>query len=153
MIALNRILVATDFSDCADAALKYGREFAANFGATLHVLHVVQDPYALACATEGFAAPLGEVVTQWEQEARTRMLASIPEGERMDVIIATMVGSPQLGICDYAVQEHIDLIIVGTHGRGALAHLVIGSIAERVVRRANCPVLTVHHPQHEFLAA
>jgi nucleotide-binding universal stress UspA family protein len=54
-------------------------------------------------------------------------------------------------IVDYAAQHAIDLIVMGTHGRGAISHLLMGSVAERVVRTAGCPVLTVHHPEHEFV--
>lgn len=59
--------------------------------------------------------------------------------------------SPALTIVDYAMGHRIDLIVMGTHGRGALAHMVMGSVAERVVRLAPCPVLTVRHPEHEFV--
>jgi nucleotide-binding universal stress UspA family protein len=60
-------------------------------------------------------------------------------------------GSPAYAIVDYAQEYDIDLIVMGTHGRGALAQLMMGSVAERVVRIAPCPVLTVRHPEHEFV--
>jgi len=87
MILLKRVLVATDFSPGADAALTYGRALAHRFDATLHVMHIVEN----------------------------------------------------------------DFFVLGTHGRGAVAHLLIGSVAERVVRTAPCPVLTVRRPEHEFI--
>ena len=59
--------------------------------------------------------------------------------------------SPAAAIVDYARREQIDLIVMGTHGRGGVAHLLMGSVAERVVRTAPCPVLTVRHPEHEFV--
>jgi len=59
--------------------------------------------------------------------------------------------SPAMAIVDYAREAHSDLIIMGTHGRGAMAQLLMGSVAERVVRTAPCPVLTVRHPEHEFV--
>jgi len=59
--------------------------------------------------------------------------------------------SPAFAIVDYAREHEIDLIVMGTHGRGALAHLMMGSVAERVVRLAPCPVLTIKHPEHEFV--
>jgi len=59
--------------------------------------------------------------------------------------------SPSVAIVDYAKQARVDLIVTGTHGRGAVAHLLMGSVAERVVRTAPCPVLTVRHPEHEFV--
>jgi nucleotide-binding universal stress UspA family protein len=61
--------------------------------------------------------------------------------------------SPAYAIVDYAKDNNIELIVMGTHGRGALAHMVMGSVAERVVRLASCPVLTVRHPEHEFVSA
>jgi len=59
--------------------------------------------------------------------------------------------APALAIVEYATRERIDLIVTGTHGRGAVAHFLMGSVAERVVRTAPCPVLTVRHPEHEFV--
>jgi nucleotide-binding universal stress UspA family protein len=59
--------------------------------------------------------------------------------------------APATAIVEYANEEGVDLIVLGTHGRGAVAHLLVGSVAERVVRTAPCPVLTVRHPEHEFV--
>jgi nucleotide-binding universal stress UspA family protein len=153
MIAIKKILVPIDFSECSDAALRYGRELAATFGAAVHLLHVIQNPYSQGWVTEGFAAPLGDVLTQWENQARDRMTESLHETERETVTVATRIGPAFLAIVDYAQQQEIDLIVIGTHGRGPLGHALLGSVAERVVRKAGCPVLTVHHPQHEFVAA
>ena len=151
MIALKRILVPTDFSGCSDAALKYGRALNETFGATLHLLHVVQDPYTQPWAAEAFPTPLGEMLVQWETQARQRLATLLPEGDRTGAVIATIVGSPFYEIVRYATEQQIDLIVIGTHGRGPLGHMLLGSVAEKVVRKAPCPVLTVRHPQHEFV--
>lgn len=151
MIALKRILVPTDFSVCSDAALKYGRALSEVFGATLHLLHVVQDPYTQPWAAEAFPTPLGEMLVQWEDQARQRLATLLPEGDRAGATIATIVGSPFYEIVRYATEQQIDLIVIGTHGRGPLGHMLLGSVAEKVVRKAPCPVLTVRHPQHEFV--
>jgi len=151
MIALERILVPTDFSGCSDAALKYGRALNETFGATLHLLHVVQDPYTQPWAAEAFPTPLGEMLVQWEAQARQRLATLLPEGDRAGAVIATIVGSPFYEIVRYATEQQIDLIVIGTHGRGPLGHMLLGSVAEKVVRKAPCPVLTVRHPQPEFV--
>ena len=151
MIALKKILVPTDFSECSDAAVKYGRAFAAAFQASLHLLHVVQDPYTQPWAPEAFPAPLGEMLADWQSQAGKRLVTLIPEAEREDAVVATLVGSPFQEIVRYAAEQEIDLIVIGTHGRGALGHMLLGSVAEKVVRKAPCPVLTVHHPEHEFV--
>ena len=151
MIALKTILVPTDFSDCSDAAVRYGRALAQAFGASLHLLHVVQDPYKQAWAAEGFAAPVTDMVTQWETQARKRLEETAAGCAPVSVTVATRVGSPFFDIALYASEMNVDLIVIGTHGRGPLGHVLLGSVAERIVRKAPCPVLTVRHPQHEFV--
>lgn len=151
MIALKTILVPTDFSECSDAAVRYGRALAEAFGASLHLLHVVQDPYKQAWAAEGFAAPVTDMVVQWETQARKRLDEAAAACGSVPVTVATRIGSPFYDIALYASERNVDLIVIGTHGRGPLGHVLLGSVAERVVRKAPCPVLTVRHPQHEFV--
>jgi nucleotide-binding universal stress UspA family protein len=143
MIAVKKILVPTDFSECSAAAVSYGRAMASVFGATLHLLHVVQDPYTQPWAAEAFPAPLGDLLEQWEQQAETRLKEQIPEAELGNAVIVTVIGSPFYEIVRYADEQKIDLIVIGTHGRGPLGHMLLGSVAEKVVRKAPCPVLTV----------
>jgi len=153
MIALNRVLVATDFSEPSVAALRYGRGLAAAFHAALHVVHVVPDSMALPWATMADGLAMADVQKQWEREARERLEQLIPENERpgLGVRLVTLAGDPVRQMTAYAAEHDIDLLVLGTHGRGPLSHLVLGSVAERVVRTAPCPVLTVRHPQHEFI--
>jgi nucleotide-binding universal stress UspA family protein len=151
MIALKKILVPTDFSECSEAALRYGRALAAAFGATLHLLHVVQDPYTQPWSAEAFPAPLGDLLEQWQAQARARLVELVPDAERASTMVAVQVGSPFFEVIRYAQEQGIDLIVLGTHGRGPLGHVLLGSVAERVVRKAPCPVLTVRHPQHGFV--
>ena len=151
MMTLKSVLVPTDFSECSEAALKYGRTLAASFGATLHLLHVVQDPYTQPWAAEAFPAPLGDLMEQWQAQARKRLTDWLPESERADVRVTVLTGSPFFEIVRYAKDQQIDLIVIGTHGRGAIGHLLLGSVTERVVRKAPCPVLTIRHPQREFV--
>jgi nucleotide-binding universal stress UspA family protein len=151
MINLKTILVPSDFSECSEDALHYGLELARRFDAELHLLHVVQDPMTQPWAAEGFSVPLFEIVSEWQKQARERLLAFVPPGDRDRVTVASIVATPYAEILDYAARVQADLIVMGTHGRGGVSHMLLGSIAERVVRRAPCPVLTVRHPQHGFV--
>jgi nucleotide-binding universal stress UspA family protein len=154
MIVLKRILVATDFGEAAEAALNYGREFARTFGASLEVLHVGENAVARGFATEGFAIDWSEVQRELEATAR-KQLDDLLSGEDRAMLQAKPVvvisNRPALAIVDYARESKADLILMGTHGRGAMAHVFMGSVAERVVRLAPCPVLTVRHPEREFV--
>jgi nucleotide-binding universal stress UspA family protein len=151
MITLKNILVPSDFSECSGQAMRYGLELARKFGATLHLVHVVQDPATQPWATEGFAMPLLEVTEEWLKEAETRLTASVPEADRSRVRVSSLLGAVYPEVLRYAQDEEIDLIVMGTHGRGGVSHLLLGSIAEKMVRRSPCPVLTVRHPQHGFV--
>jgi nucleotide-binding universal stress UspA family protein len=150
MINLKTILVPSDFSECSDEALRYGLELARRFDARLHVLHVVQDPVTQPWA-EGFAVPLFEAVEEWREQAEQRLRALVPDADAGRVTIVSIVATPYAAILDYAASRDVDLIVMGTHGRGGVSHLLLGSIAERVVRRAPCPVLTVRRPEHGFI--
>ena len=154
MMGLKRILVATDFSGPSDAALKYGRELAGRFGATLHVLHVTQNIYLTTFGADNYLAMSPELLQQIEDDARrhlTTVIETVDKNGPETIPVVLTSPSPAMTIVDYARERDIDLIVIGTHGRGALAHLVMGSVAERVVRLAPCPVLTVRHPEHEFV--
>jgi nucleotide-binding universal stress UspA family protein len=154
MIAIKNILVATDFGEAADSALCYGRELAGRFGATLHVLNVVENFYVTTFGAETYAAIVPEMQRELDNAARKRLdealIDSDGSGPPTKAAVVTS-GSPAYAIVDYAREHGIDLIVMGTHGRGPLAHLMMGSVAERVVRLASCPVLTVRHPEHEFV--
>lgn len=153
MIALKNILVATDFSEASEVAVTYGRVLADAFGSRLHLIHVVPEAMALPWAAVTDGTSLQEVQAQWERESATRLREELPVSLRDSdrVIFVTRAGDPVRQIVDYAKAEAIDLIVLGTHGRGFVAHVFLGSVAEHVVRRAPCPVLTVRHPQHGFL--
>jgi nucleotide-binding universal stress UspA family protein len=154
MITLKTILVATDFSEPSDAALNYGRELATRFGATLHVLHAAQNIYVNAIGSDGYVGISPDLQQQVEDDARLRLNQQLVDSDKSGprtVPVVVTATSPAMAIVDYAKEHGIDVIVMGTHGRGAFAHLVLGSVAERVVRFAPCPVLTVKHPEHEFI--
>lgn len=138
MTAITRILVPTDFSETSDAALDYAKELAATLGASIHLVHVFEDPYRVAAfAPEvygGVSPGLREAaIARAERELRAR----VPESFDL------LTGPTAQAIVDCAAERGADLIVMGTHGRTALAHLVLGSVAEHVVRTARCPVLTI----------
>jgi nucleotide-binding universal stress UspA family protein len=87
------------------------------------------------------------------REAKTRIEETVTADERTKyrAQLATVLGHPVVEILRYAGEHNVDLVVIGTHGRGPLGHMVMGSVAERVVRKSNCPVLTVHHPEREFV--
>jgi universal stress protein A len=144
--SLKRILVPTDFSETADTALDYAKQLATKMGASLHLLHVFTDPYAVAaCAPEVFAAVPPEARERARDEAHQRLFERLDAGEEQRFRgtrgIVRGLTAPQ--IVAYAAAQDIDLIVMGTHGRRGVAHLLLGSVAEHVVRTATCPVLTV----------
>ena len=153
MPAIRTILLATDFSDASEAALAYAKTLAEAFGASLHVLHVLEDLAAHAWKTEVYVAALPGVHEEMERQARERLeaLLTVEERQRYRATLALRSGSPFVEVVRYAREEHVDLIVLGTHGRGAIAHMLLGSVAERVVRKAHCPVLTVRQAAHEFV--
>ncbi len=154
MIALKHILVATDFGEASDAALGYGRELARAFGARLTVLHVADNVLAGTIGIEGYVGAYPDFQRSLEESARAQLDAVVTEEDRKEFNAQAMLrtsASPALTIVTYARDANADLIVMGTHGRGAMAHLLMGSVAERVVRTSPCPVLTVKHPEHEFL--
>jgi nucleotide-binding universal stress UspA family protein len=156
MILLQKILVATDFSEPSEAALAYGRELARTFNASLTVLHIVENVAARGYGADGFVF----VDPNWQREieaaARKQLEALVSEEDRQILGAETTIrasNATALAIVDFAKETNADLIVMGTHGRGAVAQLLMGSVAERVVRMAPCPVLTVRHPEHEFVLA
>jgi universal stress protein A len=156
MMTLEQILVATDFSEPSEAALLYGRELAMRFGARLHVLHVAQDVYVTMSGAENYLASAPAIQQEIEDAARRRLdeiVGANGPGEPETITGVLTAASPAVAIVDYAQANDSDLIVMGTHGRGAVMHLVMGSVAERVVRLSRCPVLTVKHPEREFARA
>jgi nucleotide-binding universal stress UspA family protein len=148
MIAFKRILVPHDFSDTSHAAVNYGIALARAFGARLHFLYV-SDRAQVQLETE-FPLGLDGAV---QDAVRERLLKIIAPSEQAELKpeFAVRPGSPAGEIVRYATDNGIDLVVMGTHGRGVVGHAVLGSVAEKVVRMARCPVLTVRSRQHDFL--
>jgi len=142
----NRILVPTDFSSPSDVALETAKDLAERFDASIHLLHVLEDPYSTAAyATEVYGYLPPGIKETWQRDAETHLntLLTDAERKRFKATAGVIFGSPASGIVDQAEALDCDLIVMGTHGRGGVAHLLLGSVAERVIRTARCPVLTV----------
>ncbi len=139
MIELNEILVPTDFSDTSTAALEFAKLLAEKFDAELHLLHVADDPILLAPTTsDSFRQEYeGQAI------ARLRELFTPHEQSRLRLKLAVRNGNAKKEICDYVQQAGVDLIIIGSQGRSALANMLLGSTTEHVLRKACCPVLTI----------
>ena len=144
MIALKRILVPHDFSETSDAALKYAIALTRTFGAKLHVLHV-SEKVQKDIETE---FPLG-LDASLEDALRERLSLILPPREQKELHPEFHIGtgSPHAEILHYATEHDIDLIVMGTHGRGVVGRMVMGSVADKVVRYAPCPVLTTHNTE------
>ena len=145
MIVLKSVLVATDFEPASDAALVYGRALAQTFGASLHLLHVAENQFLRPSPAEPAALRVAQ-----QRALNERLTAEDRAGLHARAVI-DVSDSPAEAIVEYARAAAVDLIVMGTHGRRAMAQLLMGSVAERVVRTAPCPVLTVRHPEHEFV--
>ena len=153
MIKLKRILAATDFSECSEHALRYACEFAEAFRAELFLLDVAEPPTAIYSEFGvGYVGVPGiEADLQREAEARLNTLPSPTWQKQLSVTRTVLFGTPFVEVVRHAREQDVDLIVLGTHGRGAIAHMLMGSTAEKVVRKAPCPVLTVRLDDHEFV--
>lgn len=141
------ILVPTDFNPASGAALACAKEIADKFGARLSLLHVVTDPKATGFWTPEVYVPAHpETQERFLREARERLnnALSPEERSRFTATIEARVGAVADHIKDFAREHQVDLIVMGTHGRRGLAHLLLGSVAEHMLRGAPCPVLTTH---------
>ena len=144
-----RILVPTDFSAPSDAALDCAKLIALRFGASVHLLHVLEDALVEGpFGSEVFLAESPDARAARFKDARERLSHRVTayDRERMHATSEVIFGATARTIGDYAADNDFDLIVMGTHGRTGIAHLLMGSVAERVVRNAACPVITTHSP-------
>ncbi len=156
MATFSKIIAATDFSEDSVRALQFAEELARKFGAETIVLHVDQ-PLAPVMLTPEFGPGLDAGAMSRIAEEQ-RLLAQ----RELDQIVGRLrdgglkarsllrVGAPFVEIISAAQSEGADLIVMGTHGRTGLAHILLGSVAERVVQKAPCAVLTIRHPDRKF---
>ena len=145
MPQIKRILVPTDFSYTSDLAVEYAIDLARKYGASIHVLHVLEDVNFTAVYPDGFFAELPTLRAQLMTQAQARIAETADKCVATNLTVTTQVtdGRPARVIAEIAALRGTELIVMGTHGRGGVAHMVMGSVAERVVRTAPCPVFTV----------
>ena len=146
MLALKRILCPVDFSDLSLNALRFAVDLAETFQAELHLLHVFEGYDELSLNPEIAMSPMPEWLLKLRQVCREK-LAAMPSAdlaERCPALVRANREGPAIHeILDYATHQKIDLIVLATHGRTGLKHLLMGSVAENIVRSARCPVLTI----------
>ena len=153
-IDLKNILYPTDFSDLSLKACRYAFSFAEAYGAQLHCIHVVDEAYQYWVSLGPESVPIGpppEDLTGVAQEQLEKFKSAHLGGLGKEPIMAALFGKPFAEICTYAEEKQIDLIVIATHGRSGISHALMGSTAEKVVRKAPCPVLTVRDPEHDFV--
>jgi nucleotide-binding universal stress UspA family protein len=145
MISFQRILWPTDFSEASRSALPAVNGLASQFSATVDVLHVLSPAPSLASMTGHGAVATTEYLKSLEERARSTIKEVAGKEISSDVVTktTTLMGSPAHEIVNFAEVNDIDLIVIATHGETGLSRLVFGSVAEKVVRHAPCPVLTV----------
>jgi nucleotide-binding universal stress UspA family protein len=146
MKKFKHILVPTDFSDTAREALHAAVELVHTMQSRLSIVHVISDVWQQAWTAEA-GLDLVAIERDWQEDAQRRLQALIAEEglSAPDVTTAVLVGTPHVAIVHYASEHDVDLIVMGTHGHGPIQRFLLGSVAERLVRAARCPVLTVPH--------
>jgi nucleotide-binding universal stress UspA family protein len=151
-LEIKKILVPIDFSDYSKSSLKYAANFSNKFNAEITLIYVVEPVIYPPDFSMGQIA-IPSVNAEWDLKAKEELdklgKQEIPESVKVSTIIKT--GKPFLEIIDTAAEENIDLIIIATHGHSGVEHILFGSTAEKVVRKAPCPVLTLREPIKGFM--
>jgi nucleotide-binding universal stress UspA family protein len=147
MTSFETIVAAVDFSDISGEVFETARDLARLHHARLHVVHAIGDPFRSMYAVETTGLDLPAVQRQWTEAAQQR-LASLVEEHPLEpglLTTAVLAGSPAYAIVTYAEEQQADLIVLGSHGRGAVSRLLLGSVAERVLHLAGRAVFVVSH--------
>jgi universal stress protein A len=140
---ITRILVPTDFSAHAEAAFRYALELGRTFQASVHLLSVVEDPVTAGMwSAELYTPEIAGLQVNLAQDTELRLRASVPADAGM-VTTEVRMGNAAKQILEAAEAQGVDLIVMGTRGRTGIAHVVMGSVAEKIVRLAPCAVLTL----------
>ena len=151
MISIKNILCPIDYSVYSEKALKYAIEFAEKYNAKLYLMHVLD--IRIYDITDPELYNVNVIDKETINKLRERLHKCISEDTRKNIEVETLVieGVPFAEIIKKAREYKVDLIVLGTHRRTGLSHAIMGSVAEKVVRKAPCPVLTIRHPEHDFV--
>ncbi|HEY4481837.1 MAG TPA: universal stress protein [Candidatus Brocadiaceae bacterium] len=151
MISIKNILCPIDYSVYSEKAIKYAIEFAEKYNAKLYLMHVLD--IRIYDITDPELYNVNVIDKETINKLRERLHKCISEDTRKNIEVETIVieGVPFAEIIKKAREYKVDLIVLGTHGRTGLSHAIMGSVAEKVVRKAPCPVLTIRHPEHDFV--
>ncbi len=152
-VELKRILLPTDLSPYSSVATKYACVLVAKFDAELHLLYVFEEYTGSTYAPGVPLPPPHSRIEERKQHVATSLveLIDVHWQAQHPIVRATREGHPFVEIIRYGKDNAIDLIVMGTHGRTGISHLLMGSVAENVVRKSSCPVLTVHPSDHQFV--
>ncbi len=154
MLSFKKILCPVDFSDLSLNAMRVALELASQHQAELHLLYVFAGYDAIALNPETAMIPMPRWLTDLRKIAQEK-LAALPGADFKQsgpaIVRAMSDGTPIYEILQYAQHQNIDLIVISTHGRTGLKHLVIGSVAENIVRSSSCPVLTIRGTENETM--
>ncbi|OQZ04787.1 MAG: hypothetical protein B6D34_02205 [Candidatus Brocadia sp. UTAMX1] len=151
MISIRNILCPIDYSVYSEMALKYAIEFAEKYQAKLYLMHVLDIRVYDINNPELYN--INVVDEETVEKLRERLLRCVNEDTRGRISVEALIiqGVPFAEIIKVSKEYRIDLIVIGTHGRTGLSHAIMGSVAEKIVRKAPCPVLTIRHPEHDFI--
>jgi len=144
---IKRILVPVDFSTTSRRALDYAHHLAVKFDAALHLVHVCEVPSMMTASMDAYAINYADWTQRLGEEAERELNKTKSALDDVKVTTEVLFGRPAAAITEDAVSNGADLIVMGTHGHGAMMHVLMGNVAERVVRTAPCPVLTVREPR------
>lgn len=137
-----RILFATDFSHCGDEAMAIATSLARDTGATIHIVHVEEPPMAYGNGHMYYGKP-----GPTQAELSELLHKVVPTDPAVPNEHHLIMGDPATALVEFAEKNNVDAIVLGTHGRSGIFRLLMGSVAEHVVRHAKCPVVTVRHPR------
>ena len=148
MTEFGKILFPTDFSESAENASRYALSLAKKYASKVYVIHVIE-PFTY---TTEFGLDFSAQLKEMEASARRLLddIAASIKKTNLDVESALITGEPFVEIIKYARKEQVDLIVMATHGRSGIEHMLMGSVAEKVVRKSPCPVLTIKKSGQTF---
>ena len=152
MASFHTIVAAVDFSDISGEVVETARDLARHHHARLHVVHAIGDPFRSMYAVETTGLDLPDVLRQWTTAAQERLATLVEEHplEPGRITTAVLSGAPAHAIVNYAEEQQADLIVVGSHGRGAVSRLLLGSVTERVLHLAGRSVFVVSHRSRQL---